>query len=130
MSEEVNEHAEIIANTVYHSYPYNKIGKGFTGSEPHSEDCGGCLINAEVDKLVAKLNALSRVEKIIEQLNHEKAERNALRVDRFRAFDKAGVTEEGSVADLVGTLVDERDRLNSLLKEIKHDMQYILRQIG
>lgn len=130
MSEEVNEHAEIIANAVFHSYPFKKMGRGFNASEPHSEDCSGCLINAEVEKLVTKLNTLSPVEKIIEQLNHEKKEANTLRADRFRAFDKAGINEEGSVTDLVGKLVDERNHLISLLQEIKKDMKFILTKIG
>ena len=119
---EVNEHAEIIRNSVFHSYPYNRMG--FKPDAPHAEDCEGCLINAEVYKLVTKLNALSNVEKIIDELENERKERQALTTDRNLAFEIAGLNAEGegSISDLVIMLIDERDRLIQLLATIRTDI--------
>lgn len=105
--EEVHEHAEIVRNNVFHTYPFTKMLAGFNPDAPHAEDCGGCLINAEVDKLVEKLEKLSNPEKIVEELEHEKEERRLLTLDRWTAFEKAGLPEEGSVTDLVERLMHE-----------------------
>lgn len=120
MAEKMNEHAEIIKNTVFHTLPYNKWM--VNENDPHAEDCGGCIINAEVEKLVAKLDALSPVEDIVAQLEREKEERRLLVLDRLRAFKKAGIAEEGPIEDLVVILVAERDLLRSQLQEIKRDV--------
>lgn len=122
--EEVNKHAKIIQDTVFHTYPYIPSGM-FKPDTPHSEDCGGCLINAEVDKLVAELNALSPIEKIVEELKNEKEKRKALMLDCDKAFEKANVSKEGSVSELVAELVDDRDRLIRLLRAIKTDINNI-----
>jgi hypothetical protein len=123
-----NEHAEIIANTVYHTFPFDI--QGFKSDAPHSDDCGGCLINAEVAKLVEKLDSLSHVEDVLAQLEHEKEERRKLTLDRWEAFEKAGAVDNGgSVSDLVRELVDERDRLLGLVQEVKSDMNFTLKRI-
>ena len=127
MSEQ-NEHAKIIADHVFHSFPLNKFIPNFKG--PHAEDCEGCIINAEVEKLVAKLNILSPVEEILAELEKEKEKRRMLAEDRWSSFDRAGVPREGSVADLVATLVDERDRLTRLLKVIDTNLRIIRTKIN
>jgi Zn-finger protein len=114
---EVNVHANIIADTVFHTFPYNKMIPNFKG--PHAEDCGGCIINAEVEKLVNELSALSPVKKIVAELEDKKDELQLLMLDRRQAFEKAGVTEEGSITDLVTTLVHERDRLASVINTLR-----------
>ena len=119
----MNEHAEIIANTVFHTFPYNMLVPNFKG--PHAEDCGGCIINAEVAKLVHKLNMLSPVEDIIAELEKEKEKREALTQDRWDAFDKAGVEKAGSVAELVEDLVAQRNRLLHLVEAIDIDLEGI-----
>lgn len=124
---DVNEHAKIIADHVFHSFPYNQMIPNFKG--PHAEDCEGCIVNTEVEKLVAKLNALSPVEEIIAELEEEKEKRHILTEDRWNAFDKAGVAKEGSIADLVASLVAERDRLIRLLEVIDNDLWNIRNMI-
>lgn len=124
---DVNEHAKIIADHTFHSFPYKQLIPNFKG--PHAEDCEGCIIESEVEKLVSKLNALSPVEEIVAELNEEKERRRTLGVDRHRAFDRAGVPEAGTVADLVATLVDERDQLIHLLEVIDNDLQLIRSKI-
>jgi hypothetical protein len=121
----MNKHAEIIQNTVYHTYPYHLTGM-FNPDEPHSEDCGGCLINTEVKKLVAELERLSHVENVIAELEHEKIARAMLSLERHQAFEKAGVVENGSVVDLVAALVDERDLLASQLHRIKSKIHILI----
>ena len=120
---DVNKRAEIIRNSVSHSFPYNKMIPNFEG--PHSEDCEGCLINAEVEILVAELNRLSPVEKIIEELEHEKKLRKLLSKEQHLAYEKAGVDEKGSIADLVSILVEDRNRLDNLLQIINNDLNIL-----
>lgn len=124
---DVDEHAKIIADHVFHSFPYFQMKPNFKG--PHAEDCEGCIVNAEVEKFVAKLKALSPIEKIVAELEKEKEQRRALTVDRWHAFDKAGVAEEGSVTDLVESLVNERARLTRLIEEINNDLDRIRNKI-
>lgn len=127
MSNNVNEHAEIIANLVFHSYPHKAMG--FNPNEPHAEDCEGCLINAEVAKLVVKLNALSDVEKTLSELEEVKKELSILKLDRWRAFEYAGVAEEGPLAVLVAGLLNERKHFSRLLQTIKNDINSIASKI-
>lgn len=124
---EINEHAKIIADHVFHSFPYNQFKPNFKG--PHAEDCEGCIVNAEVEKLVDKLNLLSPVEEILAELEKEREKRKTLTEDRWNAFDNAGVPKEGSIADLVATLIAERDRLIRLLEDIDNDLWIIRNKI-
>jgi hypothetical protein len=128
---EVNKHAEIIANTVYHVYPY-RVGfptGGFDPKTPHADDCGGCLINAEVKKLVDKLNTLSPVEEIIAELKEAKNTIKTLVEDISKAFEIAGLTEESSVTSLVETLVWEQNRLTRLLEGVKQDLNITIKKL-
>ncbi len=124
---DLNKHAERIRNTVFHSYPYNRVG--LKPDSPHADDCEGCLINSEVDILVTQLNALSHVEDIVENLKRETELRKLLSDERRDAFKIADVAEEGSVAELVRDLVDERDRLLRLLHTIRNDISDIEKKI-
>lgn len=118
MNDAVNEHVEIIKKTAFHTYPFNFLT--FNPNDPHTEDCGGCIINAEVDKLVDKLNEFSHVEDIIAQLEEVQEEKRLLKLDRVYAFRKAGKNVgDGTITDLVTELIDERDALISKLQEIK-----------
>jgi len=125
MRKDVNEHAKIIQDTVFHTYPYNRIG--FKSDAPHAEDCGGCIINAEVEKLVVKLEALSDTVKIAARLEASNTERERLRLDRGRAFEKAGVVINGPVSDLVETIINDRDQLAEQLRQIKAELNTIIR---
>jgi hypothetical protein len=124
---EVNEHAEIIANTVYHTFPYNMLIPNFKG--PHADDCGGCLINAEVKKLVDKLNELSPVEEIIANLEESNNNLETLRADKSLAFRLADFREDGSISYLVTNLVSERDRLARLLESTKRELNTTIRKL-
>jgi hypothetical protein len=126
----MNEHVQVIQDLVFHSYPYNRMG--FKPDAPHAEDCEGCRINAEVKKLVRKLEALEPVETIVAELKNEKAMREALLLDRRQAFEVARVPGQvggRSITDLVGDLVDERNRLTQLLKTIKSDVNNIAQKL-
>jgi hypothetical protein len=81
-----------------------------------------------VEKLVAELNALTPIENIVAELEHERNARKMLSVERDDAFKRAGVVEEGSVVDLVDALVQERDRLTKLLTLIRGDITLIERR--
>jgi hypothetical protein len=119
--ENINEHAEIIANHVFHSFPYKQLIPNFKG--PHAEDCEGCVVEAEVEKLVTKLNSLSHVEDIIADLERERHLRELLSEERHLAFKKAGIDSDGkSVTELVESLVEERDRLRSLLSYVRDNI--------
>lgn len=109
-SEEIDKHVEIIRNSVYHAFPYNQLVPNFKG--PHAENCEGCIIEAEVDILAAKLRSLWYVEEIKLNLKREQELRTLLSNERHHAFNRAGIEDKGqSIADLVGSLVDERDQL-------------------
>jgi hypothetical protein len=122
----MNEHVKNIQDLVFHSYPYNRLG--FSPNTPHAEDCEGCRINEEVKKLVYKLDALSPVEKIVEELKNEKELRESHDRDRNTAFKIAGVERE-SVSDLVTELVEERNHLRRLLETVKIDINNISKKI-
>lgn len=126
---EINRHAEIIRDNVFHTFPFNRMIPNFKG--PHAEDCGGCIIEAEVDKLVTKLNALSHVEDIIAELEQVKHGRKLLSDERHLAFEKAGVNADGkSITDLVESLVKERDHLHNLIEYIRNNMNNILIKVN
>lgn len=127
----MNEHAEVIANTVYHTFPYSvgfPLG-GFGPETPHADDCGGCLINAEVKKLVDKLNELSPMEEIVANLEAANQTVETLSFEISRAFEIAGVPEEGTVTSLVGLLVTQRAHLTSLLEDIKKDLNITISKL-
>lgn len=117
---EVNQHVERIRDSVFHSYPYQSIP--VTSDTPHAEDCEGCLINREVTELVNIISELIDVKIIMTELEHERKAREMLSTERHEAFKRAGVPEEGSVADLVGSLVDGQYRLSNLLHTITRDL--------
>jgi len=122
----VNEHAKIIADTVFHTFPYNQMIPNFQG--PHAEDCGGCIINAQVEVLVAELDRLSPIKSIVADLENKKKELELLTLDRRRAFEKAGITEfkkagvaeEDSITDLVTSLVRKHDQLVRVIKAVRN----------
>ena len=124
---DVDEHAKIIADHVFHSFPYKQFIPNFKGA--HAEDCEGCIVEAEVAKLVAKLKELSPVEDIIAELERQKEARRVLVTDRRHAFEKAKLVEYGTVTDLVADLIKERDRLLHLVDEINHDLETIRNKI-
>lgn len=124
---DVNKHVQIIADHVFHSFPYKQFKPNFKG--PHAEDCEGCIVNAEVEKLVAKLKILSPVEEILAELEREKEKRRTLIDDRWNAFDKAGVPKKGLIADLVADLIAERNRLLHLVESIDNNLLNIRNKI-
>lgn len=127
LRKEVSEHAEIIKDTVFHSYPHNSIG--FKSDAPHAEDCGGCIINAEVEKLVTKLNDLSDTVKIKAELAEVKMELEDHKLDRWRAFERANVIADGPVVDLVDTLIDQLNRFAHLVQTAGIDVDDIAERL-
>lgn len=124
-----NEHAKIIYDHVFHSFPYNQFIPNFRGE--HAEDCEGCIIEAEVDKLVAKLESLSHVEDVIAELERERDLRKLLSDERHQAFVKAGVDDEGqSIANVVETIVNQRNDYRGLLASVRESIKFLLHQIG
>ena len=118
----VNKHAEIIKEQVFHTFPYNAFIPNFKG--PHADDCPGCIIEAELQILVDKIAELSPVEDIVEELEREKA-KNAVYIEaRQNAFDRAGVyyNNTTTLVELVGDLVDERNRLARILTLVSDDL--------
>jgi hypothetical protein len=127
----MNEHVKIIQDLVFHSLPYNRMI--LNPNTPHSEDCEGCRINAEVKKLVRELDALSPVRAIVAELKEEKEGRRVLALDRERAFAMAGLPGQSggrTVADLVAELMNDRDRLTSKLDRIKGDVNSIAEKLN
>ena len=121
---EVNKHAEIIKEHVYHTFPYNTLVPNFKG--PHAEDCGGCIIEAELQILVDKIAELSPTEDIIEELKTARNVIRTLKSDNSRAYDIAGVIERGSVDSLVRDLVEERNNLTQVLKKVTDDLDAVM----
>lgn len=128
MAAEQNEHETIIKNTVFHTFPYSMMIPNFEG--PHAEDCGGCIINAEVEKLVAELNRLSPVKEIIAELEAAKKKIETLTEDRRKAFFIANRPDEGAVAGLVAVLVSERDQLDHVRKTIESTLKKLVVSLG
>lgn len=122
----MNEHVRVIQDLVFHSLPYNRMI--INPNTPHAEDCEGCLINAEVKKLVRELDALSPVRAIVAELKEEKEARRALTLDREQAFKNAGV-DSGSVSDLVAGLMHDREMLTQKLERIKGDVNNIAKKL-
>ena len=125
---EVNESAQKIRDQVFHTFPFGTFRPNFKG--PHADDCPGCIIEAELDKLVEKLNELAPVEKIIAELDDEKAKVESYKEDRSKAFIIGGLREEGSVASLVAIFVSEKDRLTHLLGVVKNDLTETVRKLN
>lgn len=127
-SEEIDKHVEIIRNSVYHAFPYNQLVPNFKG--PHAENCEGCIIEAEVDILVAELRSLSRVEEIIADLNREKELRHLLSEERHKALELAGISDETlSVADVVIQLIEERDQLQRAAEKLKKQLLALIEAV-
>lgn len=122
---EVNKHAEIIKQQVFHTFPYNAFIPNFKG--PHADDCPGCIIEAELKILVDKIAELSPVEDIVEELEREKAKNAVYTEARESAFAIADVEDDGtrSLVDLVESLVNERDRLDGFLTTILEDLNEV-----
>lgn len=126
---EVNKHAEIIKGAVYHTFPYNMLVPNFKG--PHAEDCPGCIIEAELKILVDKIAELSPTEDIIEELEEEKRKNKAHVEDRTNALARAGLGDAADIdlVELVGSLVDERDRLTGRLDMVLNELNSITRML-
>lgn len=123
-----NVHLEIIYKNTFHSFPYQKMHINFDG--PHAEDCEGCIIEAEATKLVQELESLSHVEELKADLQRERELRQVLSDERHEALKAAGVNDHGqSVAEVVGYIVREQDRLERLLRYVEEDVNDLVQKM-
>ena len=127
---EVNKHAEIIKEQVFHTFPYGAFIPNFKG--PHADDCPGCIIEAELQILVDKIAELSPVEDILAELGLEKMKNEAHVEDRKNAFTRAGMEDSKTMTllELVGMLVNDRDRLTRLLDTVSSDLNVVTSNIN